>query len=430
VQPPVTPQRRTSVVLLVVVVVLVLTGGWSLYRLVRMWWADAQLAAARQALERGDFQAAKDHLHFSLSLRADNPDVYILLGQTARRAGQETEALDYYRHYEELGGVEELARLERMLLRAQKGDLAEVEGKLWAFVDNQAPDSPLILEALAQGSMRTFRLGQALKYLDRWLQEQPVQPKALLWKGEALIRLQRKTEALETYKQLVQAVPENEEGRLALGTTLVEESHYEEALEQFEFVLKHKPTSPLAPQASVGRAECLLALGHAEDAGAALDAVLATQVTPGPEFLLLRGKVEIARDQPQKAEPWLRRAVEAAPYERKAVYSLARCLRSLNKLAEAESLQTRAKRLDSELEQLNGVTRRILESPHDASLRCQAGAIFLRVGNDKEGLRWLETALKEDPYHPETHRTLAEYFRAHGRPDLAANHEQFLPNKR
>jgi predicted Zn-dependent protease len=69
------------------------------------------------------------------------------------------------------------------------------------------------------------------------------------------------------------------------------------------------------------------------------------------------------------------------------------------------------------------LTRKIDTSPHDPSLRCQAAELFLQAGNEKEGLRWLETALKEDPGNKEVYRTLARYYRDHGRPELAAKYE-------
>ena len=56
----------------------------------------------------------------------------------------------------------------------------------------------------------------------------------------------------------------------------------------------------------------------------------------------------------------------------------------------------------------------------------QAGEIFLAIGNDREGVRWLESALREDPHHQATHRVLRDYYARVGRADLAFVHQRAL----
>jgi len=57
-------------------------------------------------------------------------------------------------------------------------------------------------------------------------------------------------------------------------------------------------------------------------------------------------------------------------------------------------------------------------------LRCELGVLFLRNGEEAEGLRWLGLALEQNPAHAAAHRALAEHFEAKGRSDLAAAHRR------
>ena len=54
------------------------------------------------------------------------------------------------------------------------------------------------------------------------------------------------------------------------------------------------------------------------------------------------------------------------------------------------------------------------------------GEIFLKLGNEKEGLRWLYSALQQDPGHRPTHQALRDHFRSKGQPERAAAHEKAL----
>jgi predicted Zn-dependent protease len=421
-----TPKRRTSPRLLLLAIVLLAVAAWSFYRASRFWWADSQLDAARSALDRADFTSARAYLQQFLSVRTDNPEAYFMLAQAARRDNKEEEAEKYYQRCQELGGYEDLLNLDRMMFRAQKGDLEPVEAPLMAFVNNHYPGRFLILESLVRGSIHKYYLNRALSHLERWLKEQPDQPRALLWKGETLIQLQRQAEAIQTFRHLVEVAPDNYEARLALGNLLLSASQPKAALEQF----RPPWPWPLADQAAVGEAECQLALKNPDAAANVLDKLLAEPGKPLPEALLLRGKVEMAHNQLAGAERWFRQAVELAPLDRDAIAGLAECLSKQNKqLVEADRLQEKVKGIDRDTAQLKDVKAKILATPRNAALRCQAGEICFKIGQDKEGLHWLASALQDDPLNEETHRVLAKYYRAHGQTELALLHEQAAPKK-
>ena len=71
-------------------------------------------------------------------------------------------------------------------------------------------------------------------------------------------------------------------------------------------------------------------------------------------------------------------------------------------------------RINDSLKRLSELTKQIADAPGDANLRYEAGMIFLNNGQDGEGLRWLASALKENPSHRPTHQALADYYERTG----------------
>ncbi len=201
---------------------------------------------------------------------------------------------------------------------------------------------------------------------------------------------------------------------------MLENAQPAEALAQYEELLRQKAGDVAA---QLGRARALLGLARLAEAGQAL-AAARRAAAPALEALVLAGKVELQQGHAEQAEPPLRQAVAQSPFDREAVYTLAQCLQQQGKQSDAEEWLRRLKRIDADQARLAEITKQILASPHDAALRSQAGAIFLSIGNEPEGLRWLESALHEDPHHAPTHQLLSEYYQAHGQPDRAEHHRR------
>lgn len=436
----------TSPVLLAVAVVLLGIAAWVFYRFNQYTRAMADLQTGEQALAQDDFDAARKHLQDCLNLRPDTAEAHLLMGRLARRVDldrredHEEEAQEQYRLYKEYGGAAAMVDMERLMLRAQKGELRSpargdellpvgspisVEGIVDAFAKKAPSEQALALEALVSGCMRTMRLPQALGYLDRWLKEKPNNPRALQWKGETLALLEKEPEAIQVYRQLVATAPANEKGRLSLAETLFESTQPAQALDQFENVASRNPSSV---QAVLGEARCLLALDRADEAKKALDGVPADKADSAA-VLVLEGQIELARKQPDKAEPWFRRAILVTPDDRELLANLALCLTRLNRLTEAQTYQDKVNAIDRQHKALKQVLQKVIASPNKAAPRCQAAEVFFKAGDDKEGMRWLDSARREEPQSPDVHRVYARYYRDHGQPELAKEHEKLLPKK-
>jgi tetratricopeptide (TPR) repeat protein len=307
----------------------------------------------------------------------------------------------------------------------QRGDMGTTESQLWAYTEKDHPDTLDILEALARGYLVTFRLNEATAALDRLLERQPKNAPAWVMRGKARYHMRGYSEAASNYGRAVELAPDDALARLLLAECLVENARPAQALEHFDRLSEQTPDDVAVP---LGRANCLLDLGRTDEARDVLDRLL--KLAPDNlTAMTLRGKLAMRQLEPAAAERWLRKAVELNPGDRDAVYSLSLCLRQQgdkDKKEEAALWFDRFKLIESEQSRLNGLTNQIMASPHAPAPRCEAGELFLKIGNEKEGLRWLESALQQDPRHQQTHRVLRDYFRAKGQPDRAQVHERAL----
>ena len=102
-------------------------------------------------------------------------------------------------------------------------------------------------------------------------------------------------------------------------------------------------------------------------------------------------------------------AVELAPYLRDANYTLYLCLKKQGRTAEAEACQERMRQAMKAREELAALTKRLQETPGDADLRYQIAQLFLRFGDEQEGVRWLATNLQNHPQHAPSQQALAAY---------------------
>jgi Tfp pilus assembly protein PilF len=142
--------------------------------------------------------------------------------------------------------------------------------------------------------------------------------------------------------------------------------------------------------------------------------------------MLERGRLALEQSKHEEAENWLRQAVRLAPYDYQSNYSLFLCLNQRDKPDEAEEQQRRVGRIEADMKHMNELTDRLQSRPYDADMRCEIGRLFLRNGEGREGVLWLQSALQVAPDHRPTHQALAEHYEHEGKPDLAAPHRRVL----
>ncbi len=412
-------RRRPGAALAAVVALVGLGAG--AYFAGCYWYVESHRRAAERAVARDELDEAQEHFAACLRVWPHSAALHFQLARAARRAGRFDVAAEHLEACERLEGVTRETALEWALLGGSRGDHTSPELLLEDWAARDSPDALLVLEALAQGYIHAYRLGDARQCLDRLLEREPGQVHALVMRGSLRQATGDEPGAEADYRRAAEAQPDHVLARRRLGELLLRTSRAEEALRQFEH-LRPRPGGG-APAVLLGLARCHRELGATDAARRELDELLARQPNH-PDALLERGKLALAAESPAAAEGWLRRAVAAAPFSAQANFALAQCLHRQGKDEEARRYEAAHDRIVSDGKLLEEVKVRVGKSPSDPAPRVEAGRICLRSGKEREGLRWLLSALRQAPRDGPAHAVLAEYYERAGQRDLAARHRR------
>jgi tetratricopeptide (TPR) repeat protein len=369
------------------------------------------LRAARSAMERYHNEEARRHLQICLQTWPKDATIRLLSARAARRSEDFEEAENQLAECQRLEGESEPSVLEWALLRASKGEIDAVEKYLCRLVDEGHSDTPLILEALTQGYLRTYRLPNVLACLEHWLGMQPDNVQVLLYRGRVWDRVRAYDKAIEDYRRVLQLDAELDEARLRLANALIEgnsENNYEEASAHLEHLRGRQPDNP---EVLVRLASCRANLNRTEEALELLEGLLAEHPDYEPA-LCGRGRLLLQQGRAAEAEHWLRRAVTALPYDHTANHALYRCLmEQTGREDEAASQLARLTDLEKNLTRLKDISNREMGlKPRDPKLHCELGIIFLNIGQEEYGERWLLSALRCDPRYQPARAALADYY--------------------
>ncbi len=382
----------------------------------------SHLRAAQKDLQRRDFAAAQAHLRICRDLRPGAAEVQFLLARASRLGGFLADAEFRLSLSQQLGGPNEAIALERALLRVQQGRWSlPLEVQLQTYIDQNHPDLPDILDTLSQGYVKIYRLNSARYCLDLWLERQPNNVRALLRRGWVKERQHHLEEAVEDYRQAAAAEEDNTTARLRLAETLLFLEQAEEARPLLESLRQQRPEDV---EVLLGLARCRRKLGETEAAGRLLEE-LAGRAPRDPVVLLERGSLALQQKRLDNAENWLRQAVELAPYDYKTNYALLLCLNQCGKTQEAEEQDQRVRRIKADMIRMSELTDLLQTHPYDADLRCEVGRLFLRNGEPREGVLWLQSALQVAPDYQPAQQALAEHSKQHGN-----NHDRLLSQSR
>ena len=406
--------------LLVVAVLLGLLGTAVVlaYPHLAAWY---HLRAARLALQRYHNLDAIRHLQICLKTWPTDADVLFLAARTSRRAGNYAEAEIALDKYQAQRGCDEVAALERILLRADNGDVDPVAGFCKHWIEQGHPESPFIFEAMVRGYLHAYRLPEARRLLQRWRQSQPDNPQTFFVEGELHDCEVLASEAVTCYQQVLQLDPQHDEARLKLTAALLEQRAFAAAVPHLEYLRQHQPDNLQVP---VRLGACRAFLGQQEEAVRLLDDALSRQPDFAPA-LAERGKIALAREEYAAAVNWLRQAVERNPTDHSARYSLVQCLRHQGKETEAQQQEQQLKQLEADLKRINEIaTRGMAQAPHSAALHGELGVILLRHGFVEQGLHWLNSALQQDARYAPAHQALADYYQQIGDTQQAEQHRR------
>jgi tetratricopeptide (TPR) repeat protein len=362
-------------------------------------------------MERYHTSQAIRHLRPCRETWPRDPEVLLLAARAARRVGVYGDSERLLSAYERERGRDDAFAFERLLLDAERNQDQVVE-QCWKLVEGGHPESALLLEALARGYLRRYRLGMARRCLDRWRQSQPDNTQMLYLDG--LFHLDyahAMSAAVASYGRAVELDPDHEEARLGLAVSLLTIKDFAKAAEHFERLRQLQPDNA---RVQVGLAECRDGLGETAEAVRLVDEVLARDAN-FPPALSLRGQIAFRSGQFAEAAAWLRQAVRRNPADHRARYNLALSLEQAGQADEAREHMRRFEQMQQDLARFNEVvTNEIAKRPGDPALHCELGQILLRAGQRDEGLRWLQSALQLDPAYAPARRAMTDYQRQVG----------------
>jgi predicted Zn-dependent protease len=316
--------------------------------------------------------------------------------------------------------------MEFLLMRAQSGEEDAVAPVLWSRVQDKDPETPLILETLCGAYLHNFRYGPALGCLDRWVKEAPGAAQPLFLRGWVRERLHGNQDALDDYQRAVELDPDLVPARLRLAEIALEKSDPLAALPHLERLMKQCPDRADV-QARLG--QCRFLQGQMDEARRLLEG--AVEKLPDDTLVLIHlARLDMQENRPAEAERWLRRALKIDPFDTEAQYTLANCLQYQGRREEAAAAMEECRKTRARLKEADDLLAGMVAggSPDDADADARVGAALLDVGQERQGLYWLEQALKRDPGHRPAHQALAEYYETKGdRKQVAAQRRWLEP---
>src|SRR5919202_231410 len=216
---PLRVARRRPLASLLALCVTLMAGGGGLDLYARSQWraAQAALAADRPA-------EARQRLAICLFVWPRSPEVHHLAARAARLTNDIAAAEDELNQAIRVNGeATESVQLEFLLLRVQTGELDEVAATLVKSVEQDHPESPLILETLARAYITLLRYKSALACLNRWIELRPNEVKAYQWRGVVLERLDQYKAAAADYNKALELDPDLLPVRLRVAEMLMED---------------------------------------------------------------------------------------------------------------------------------------------------------------------------------------------------------------
>jgi tetratricopeptide (TPR) repeat protein len=406
-------KRAAAVLALLALVGLIFVG------VAAFFWSDYHLSAARREIGRGHNAAGFAHLQSCRMVRSDHPEVLLLNARVARRRGAWTESEDLLDRYWRQRGDDDALVLERLLLRASRGEVEAVRPLLEARTAQNDPGAALAREALIAGLMYRFQLDDAERQIERWLDNDPDSTLALLLQGKLFQQRQQTSGALDSYRRVLEFDPEYDEARMLLTTALLEVSQGEEALGHAEYLRYRLPGNP---NVLVQQAQALMLLNRGDEARPILDECLRDNPNHAAA-LSTRGRLARRAGDNEQAEHDLGLAVRLDPGDTAARDQYAQVLHNNGKTEEAAQQREEYRRMLADIQRIHElVNGRLRERPNDAQAHFEAAMIAMRAGQFRTGHRWLLRTLEIDPNHLEAHRALAAFYRDTGNPILAARH--------
>jgi thioredoxin-like negative regulator of GroEL len=165
---------------------------------------------------------------------------------------------------------------------------------------------------------------------------------------------------------------------------------------------------PPGPEARLGVARCLQALGRLDEAREKLIALTRDHPDSAPALLALAQSELVARND-SRARELLDRALERDPRNPEIRHALATVLRRAGETDAADAQLSEAKAIGAAKIRAEELFKKIAARPDDVSARYELGTLQFRYGSEREGLLMLKSVLQFEPGHTAATEAIERY---------------------
>ena len=377
--------------------------------------------AAQRAVREDRPADAQSKLKVCLMVWPRSVPVHLLAARAARLNGDFELCESHLNRCSKLqNGATEAVQLEFLLLRVRTGDVDAVAPILLDAVERKHPESPVILETLALSYMHNLRLQPAYACLSQWIEENPEVAKPYFCRGWVQERLNKPKLAMEDYKKALQYDADHVQARLRVAEILLEDKLPLEAVPHLERLHGQFPERADV-MARLG--QCRILQNRTNEARQLLEAA-EKKLPDDPPLLINLGRLDLV-NRPDKAEERARHVLKLDPTDTEARYLLISALQAQNRTDEANAALGQLEKDRALLDRVSHLLQDEATRPGtDPALAHEIGATFLKIGQERLAIFWLEQALQRDPTHQPTHKVLSEYYEKNGDEKRATAHRR------
>jgi predicted Zn-dependent protease len=254
--------------------------------------------------------------------------------------------------------------------------------------------------------------------VEQLLRHDPSNAQALFWRGRISAEFNRQR-SNEDFESAVRLNAQFAAARYYLAESLLRAHQVAQAETHLRILTEQVPDNLLV---RLAWAKCRIAQGDDAEGRRLLDGWLADAPKNHPrllEALTTRAQLALSAGAPVEAETFARRALQEAPLDRYAIYTLACCLHAQGRGPEARAAEESLDRIKQDLRKVAQCREQLASTPADLHLRHEIGAAYLRLGRPGNALVWLYSVLDRDPEYRPTLETLVDYHTRAGNEALA-----------
>lgn len=385
-------------------------------------WLTGEVALWRavSCLETRDHEPALKWLTLADWIRPRSAETHFLLARTHRRLRHFDDVTRHLEQAQALGYNQRSLLREQSLAQAQAGQFGDMRLNWGDLFSDAGADGPEISKAFVTGLFAQFRLSEAMKVLNAWQADFPMDADQYFLRGRLSEVQLDHADAVKQYRQVIELQPNHVEARVLLATSLIEIGEIADAASHLERALRDQPQRL---DAEIALASCFVKLDRQEEARRRLKMIIEKHPDQTNALLEL-GSLELATKNVTTALGLLRRAAELQPENREVAYAFAKALQANGQSDEAHRIFAFVDEATKPMLKLKLLTNELLKHPNNLEARFEIAQINWKYNSRAEGAKWWLSLLEMTPDHTATHAALAEHFALLGDTDKATFHRE------